>query len=192
MRWMTKWIAALSTMAAIFICVCSVSCKSEATTICDLECDCEHCNDFASEVRCDERNAEHDVADAYGCADVWDTWATCYEDKGSCDESKATYSTVQQTAGSCSNESSTGKACPNGNSDCTSGVPDQYCAAGMCKFKSCAGSGVPCTSNSQCSSGGQDRCASEQKTLGDCVTKASAHGGEQTSTGSGQPTPGGG
>src|SRR5258706_4390639 len=94
--------------------LCAVSaCKSQATTICDLECDCEHCNDYESDIKCDQRTMEHDVADAYGCADKWDAWATCYEDNGSCNQDTANYSTVAQTSGSCTGLTDTKKACPN-------------------------------------------------------------------------------
>src|SRR5262245_55561045 len=144
-------------LSAVFVTLVAPACKSQATTICDVECDCEHCNNYEKDLKCDGRNAEADIADAYGCADKWETWATCFEEQGSCDESKASYSTVKMTPGSCTGTMTTAVMCPTGNADCATAGPMAFCDAGTCKIKTCLGMGNPCTTNAECGTAGQDR-----------------------------------
>jgi hypothetical protein len=167
----------------------AASCGGTASTVCSLECECEHCNDIKEEFLCAEREAEHDIADGYGCVEQWDEWATCYEEKGTCDEDEVRYSTL--SPGSCSGEQDTGFPCATSN-ECANFGADT-CSNGTCRVRTCAGNNNnPCQSDSDCSDG-TDRCEAELVRLRDCQLAASDDpryvGG---AIDNGQPEPGGG
>jgi hypothetical protein len=161
-------------IAVACLSVAVASC-SQADAICSLECDCQHCNDVAEDLQCLQREAEADKADAYGCLDEWETWATCYEDKGECDEKAASFSTQTRSRGTCTAEIDLGVDCPTGN-ECDGLGQNAYCEAGGCKQKSCTGSGSPCQNDSDCpETFGDDKCAKQKGSVDECITKASAH-----------------
>ncbi len=66
---------------------------SRAQVICDLRCECEHCNNQDELVECDQLAAQEDVADAYDCSDAWNDLTVCMEEKGTCDETEARFTT---------------------------------------------------------------------------------------------------
>src|SRR5262245_17071641 len=105
-------------LAALALGGAVLSCASQASTICSVECDCEHCSDIEEEVVCRARERDAEVADGYGCLHKWEVWAACYKDKGTCHETEARYSTVTQTPGSCSGEESLGRPCLLGDQNC--------------------------------------------------------------------------
>jgi hypothetical protein len=149
--------------------VFSVSaCGGTASTVCSLECECEHCNDIKEDFVCAQREAEHDIADGYGCVEQWDEWASCFEDRGVCDEKEVRYSTLQP--GSCSADQDTGFPCATSN-ECAAFGADN-CSNGTCRVRACADNGNPCQSDSDCSNG-TDLCEVEQTRLRDCQREAS-------------------
>jgi hypothetical protein len=72
---------------------------SRAQVMCDLICECEHCNDQEKVVACDAIQAEEDVADVYGCAEKWEALTVCVEEKGTCDEDQADWDTTDNDTG---------------------------------------------------------------------------------------------
>ncbi|NUQ75020.1 MAG: hypothetical protein HUU21_15830 [Polyangiaceae bacterium] len=148
-------------------------CGSRASAVCDLICECEHCNDYEEDVQCEAIETTAEMAAVYECADQWEAWATCLEERGRCEETEANFTTA--TAGSCSGKTNTNFPCMN-NGDCQSTFgPASLCESGMCSQRTCAGSDIPCESNNQCS--GEDQCDAEEDALDDCVDNASSHGG---------------
>jgi hypothetical protein len=153
----------------------SGGCASQPQTLCSLECDCEHCNDLVEEATCADREKDLAVAEAYGCAEEWEAYATCYEEKGKCDEQKASYST--QAAGQCTGMLDTQFPCTTPD-DCMQFGGDTVwtCVAATCRGKSCAvNNQFPCRQDSDCD-GGADECGVEISNLFECQTAASAHG----------------
>ncbi|MBI4704023.1 MAG: hypothetical protein HY744_23185 [Deltaproteobacteria bacterium] len=148
-----------------------VACGSLATTICELECDCEHCNDIKEELECTDREAEMEKADIYGCLDQWEAWASCVENNGECNEQKADWST--RGPGKCAT-GPVGMSCTTG-ADCA-GYPGSTCDGTQCVSQQCADMGMPCDSDDDCP-GGEDRCADEIKSYGECMDKATSLSG---------------
>lgn len=146
------------------------SCSSLPTTICDRLCECEHCGDVRHDSVCLQQELVRDIADSYGCHALWETWAQCVDDNGTCNESEARFSTREP--GSCSGEEQDfGFPCDT-TSDCTDFGDTYYCVAGSCRFKTCADSGnFPCATDDDCPQG-DDRCAEARADLGVCVTDA--------------------
>jgi hypothetical protein len=70
----------------------SVGC-SRAQVVCDLVCECEHCNDQEEIVTCDQLEVQESVADAYACGDAWEALTVCQEEKGTCDVDEARFET---------------------------------------------------------------------------------------------------
>lgn len=157
--------AGLSALAVL-----AAGCGSQASTLCSLECDCEHCNDYEADVRCRSLETQQEIADTYECADQWSAWATCVEERGRCDEEEANFTT--SAAGSCSGTEPIGASCATDN-DC--GGFGASCAAGMCVQRVCEGDGNSCQNDSDCP--GDNVCRDQQIALGECIDKASAHGG---------------
>lgn len=149
-------------------------CASQPQTLCDLVCECEHCNDYAEEAECARREAELAVAEAYGCESEWEAYATCIEDDGTCDEQKARFST--QGPGQCSGVLDTQFPCTMAD-ECQQfgGETVWTCIAGMCSGKSCAGGGnAPCRQDNDCD-GGADKCGLQASNLNECQTQATGH-----------------
>lgn len=85
--------------------VTAMSCSS-ATSMCNLICDCEHCNDQEKVEACNQFETGQDVASAYDCSDQWEAYATCVEERGTCDEKEARFSTRNDMGDDkCQNES---------------------------------------------------------------------------------------
>jgi hypothetical protein len=148
------------------------ACGGQAASICSVRCECEHCNDYEEDLICIGYETDLEVAEAYDCAAEWEAWATCFEEKGKCDEKEADYST--QADGSCSATQPIGFPCAT-QSDCDQVGNGYTCTAGECAQRVCAGNNpFPCDTNADCQ-GGEDRCADEQVDLGDCEAKASDH-----------------
>lgn len=66
---------------------------TRADVICDLVCECEHCNDQAKIEACNQLQTAEDVAAAYACTAKWEAYTVCVEDRGTCDENEARFST---------------------------------------------------------------------------------------------------
>jgi len=155
-------------------------CASQPETLCSLECDCEHCNDLVEEATCADREKDLKVAEAYGCDGEWEAYATCYEERGRCDEEKANYST--QAPGSCNGVLNAGFPCTT-PVDCEQFGGDTVwtCVAALCVGKACAGNNMfPCRQDNDCE-GGADECGLQASNLNECLTAASARtsGGQQ-------------
>lgn len=163
-----RWVVlplGLSVLAAL-----AAGCGSRASTLCSLECDCEHCNDYEDDFKCEGYETQQEVAAAYACADQWDTWAACVEERGRCEEEEARFTT--SSPGSCSGTEPTGDSCIT-DSDC--GGFGRSCSAGMCVQRVCAGNGDSCEDDADCS--GEDACQNEEDALSKCIDDASEHGG---------------
>jgi hypothetical protein len=163
MRGLVAWLAlgAVATMP---------SCTSMPTTLCDLECECEHCNDWEYDFECAQQEMGQEVAEAYDCTSEWDAWASCVEEQGECDEEAARFST--HALGSCSGTMDLGIPCTD-DAECEQmGGYSANCSGGSCQMKSCAGQDVPCQSNSDCPTG-EDKCGTEEEALEECVDGAS-------------------
>lgn len=144
----------------------------QPSRICDLVCECEHCNDLAEDYGCEQVSASKEIAEIYECLDEWTAYADCFEEKGTCDEEEANFTTREQ--GSCSATASSGLPCAD-NSDClTVGIDGARCEGMVCVYTACAGDqvGQPCSSNSECP-GGADRCEEEGGKYAACVAEAS-------------------
>jgi hypothetical protein len=148
----------------------TAGCGSQASDLCELICECEHCNDYEESLDCIVVTAQSDMADAYGCEEKWSAWATCIEEKGECEEEEANFST--SGSGSCSGMQPLGMSCMV-DDDCFSfgAVCD---ATGMCQQRTCA-DGNPCETNADCP--GEDRCQNQAQELDECVSDASEHDG---------------
>jgi hypothetical protein len=147
-------------------------CGGRAATICALQCECEHCNDYEEDADCTLYETQENVAEAYNCSAQWDIWATCVEEKGICMEKEASFTTA--ATGSCSGLQSVGVPCM-ADADCQMIDNDYSCDAGMCAERVCAGGGGPCQDNDDCS--GEDLCGSEENALEQCIDDASEHRG---------------
>lgn len=66
---------------------------SRASAVCDVICECEHCNDQAKVEACNQLETAEDVASAYDCSEQWDAYGTCVEERGVCDAKEARFST---------------------------------------------------------------------------------------------------
>jgi hypothetical protein len=66
---------------------------SRAAAICDLVCECEHCNDQNKVESCNQLGTAEEVADVYDCSDKWDAYMDCYEQRGTCDAKESRFST---------------------------------------------------------------------------------------------------
>ena len=152
------------------------ACGGLPATLCDLVCECEHCNDVEEDVTCEGYATQQDVAEIYDCLQEWEDWATCVEEKGTCNEDEADFSTRKQ--GSCTGApQDTGIPCAN-NGECTQGFGDGfYCSGGTCQARTCAGdSNQFCATSDECPDG-EDRCDSEAADLAECIDDASDMGG---------------
>jgi hypothetical protein len=150
----------------------AAGCGSHASQVCDLICECEHCNDYEEELDCIQLQAQQDMAEVYECNDQFEAWAVCIEEKGECDEDDADFST--SGSGSCSGSMPLGFSCA---SDAECGGFGASCQSGMCVQRVCAGDsgGFSCETDDECP--GEDRCSSEQQELAECISDSSAHNG---------------
>ena len=154
-------------------------CASQPETLCNLVCECEHCNDYAEEATCASRERELAVAEAYGCEGEWEAYATCFEENGTCDEQKVRFST--EAPGQCSGLLDSQLPCVLAD-ECQALGGDTVwsCIGGMCSGKSCAGgNNSPCRQDNDCD-GGEDRCGLQASNLNECQTAASAHLGNNS------------
>jgi hypothetical protein len=149
-------------------------CGSQASDVCELVCECEHCNDVDEELLCNQLETGADVAEAYACDAEWEAYATCVEDKGKCDEKEARFSTEEP--GRCNATEPIGVPCVD-QAECSQFGSNLTCDGGQCVGRVCSGEGgFFCASDSDCP-GGEDRCGDKLSDLNECESKASAHGG---------------
>jgi hypothetical protein len=151
--------------------VLPVAC-SQPSRICDLICECEHCNDITEEYKCQAADASQEIAEVYGCEDDWEAYGDCIEDEGECDEDEARFSTREP--GKCNASYDSGITCMD-DPDCLGiGNGSATCGAGMtCEYQACNdGNGIPCNADDECS-GGENRCADEEEKLAECLSEAS-------------------
>lgn len=144
-------------------------CGGQASSVCSLICDCEHCNDYEEDLTCIQVETSLSVAEAYDCAQEWEDYASCVEEKGKCDEKEADFST--RADGSCSATQPIGFPCMV-QADCDQVQTGLTCTGGECAQRVCAGDPYPCDTNADCP-GGPDRCEDEAVDLGECESKAS-------------------
>lgn len=150
----------------------SAGCGSRAGAVCSLVCECEHCNNYEEETSCTLYQTQADVADAYGCADQWDAWAACVEEKGTCDAKEANFTTAKP--GQCNAFQPTGATCAT-QADCDMIDSELSCEAGFCAQRVCSGGGGSCENDGDCN--GDDLCNAEDDALDKCIDAASKHGG---------------
>ena len=62
-----------------------VACSSDEETLCDLECDCEGCNDFTYGNCLNSYDERLRRAEIRGCPDFYDDWVACREATAFCD-----------------------------------------------------------------------------------------------------------
>jgi len=165
--------ASLRIIALLGALAAAPGCGTQADTMCDLLCECEHCNDYDEDLECIRFHAQEDAASTYECADEWEKYATCYEDKGRCEETEANF--TLSSGGSCSGQQPVGVSCVT-DPDCNvGGGVDATCQGGMCVIRVCAGNGGPCDRDEDCP--GVSLCQSQEEALYECVIAASAHNG---------------
>lgn len=66
---------------------------SRAAVVCELVCECEHCNDQDKIEACNRLGTTEDVASTYGCDDAWEAYTVCVEERGTCDADTSRFST---------------------------------------------------------------------------------------------------
>jgi hypothetical protein len=142
----------------------STGCTS-AASVCDMVCECQHCNTYAEDSTCRSLEREEARADAYECGDQYSAVLSCMVEKGTCDEERVTFTT--RGPGNCAAQS-TGMSCMS-DADCFGGNPS--CSNGMCTDSMCEGIGNPCSDDSDCD--GPDLCEDEQEALQSCIEDAS-------------------
>lgn len=149
---------------------------SSGRTVCELICDCSHCNDFETDLVCFQFESQEAVAEAYDCAEQWEAQMTCIQEKGTCDEEKAEFET--RGPSTCSDTQDVGVTCMTA-ADCSGvGNPDSVtCTANTCVIKVCSGNGGSCSVDSDCTGSGAELCEAEQIKVQECISKASGEGG---------------
>ena len=171
---MRRHLASISMSTVIATAAIAGGCESSAQSVCETMCECEHCNDYEEEARCGQLEWEAEVAEAYDCTSKFESWASCVEDNGSCDEKDATFTTNER--GSCSGKGETGLDCSLDPNVCAGIGGGASCEGGTCKYRACAGSQGPnppaCSSDSDCGFG-PDRCAETRTALVECQAEAS-------------------
>lgn len=167
-------LASMTLLTVIATAAAAGGCESSAGTVCDLMCECEHCNDYEEESRCAQLEWQADVAEAYDCTSKFESWASCVEENGSCDENEASFSTLER--GSCSGKGETGLDCSLDPGVCAGIGSGSSCENGTCKYRACAGALGPnppaCGSDADCGFG-PDRCAEARTALVECEQEAS-------------------
>ena len=162
------------TMLALAASVLSGGCESSAENVCELVCECTHCNDFEEERSCAHLEWQADVAESYDCTSEFDDWAKCVEDNGRCNEDEASFTTHE--VGSCSGQGETNLDCTLDPSVCAGIANGATCEGGTCKYRACAGQPGPnppaCSSDADCGFG-PDRCAEAHDALVKCQADAS-------------------
>src|SRR5262245_32862443 len=161
------WIPASALLALWF-----AGCGTNVSNVCELMCECEHCNDYEEDARCANLQWQADVADAYECNEQLDKLASCFEDNGTCDDKNATFSTNDR--GSCSAKGETGLDCTPDPGVCSTFGNGATCEGGTCKYRACSGNGgqQPCETDGDCPVG-DDRCQEEKEDLAQCEVDAS-------------------
>lgn len=66
---------------------------SRATVICELICECEHCNDQNKTESCNQLGTVEEVASAYDCSEKWDAYTVCVQERGICEAKESRFST---------------------------------------------------------------------------------------------------
>lgn len=66
---------------------------TRASAVCEVICECEHCNDQAKIEACNQLETAEDVASAYDCSEKWDAYGACVEERGVCDATESRFST---------------------------------------------------------------------------------------------------
>lgn len=161
-----RFASSLMTLFALTLSCATFSCASTADNLCAMQCDCEHCNDYAEDTVCILAQLQQDTAENYGCDAAYDAWAVCVEEKGICDEKEARFSTRETST--CSGSQMTGQTCMN-NGDCNGFAAT--CVGGNCVVSTCSGSNDPCQDNFDCQ--GNDLCNEASQALNECVANAS-------------------
>jgi hypothetical protein len=152
-------------MVALLGSVLVVAACDRSDALCDLVCECEHCNDVRSKHECASGDRDQDFAAAYGCADEWDAYADCVEDNGRCEDRQASFTT--RVSGSCSLPQSIPTGCTR-DADCQPYTPNATCAGGSCTYLTCADGGGFCSDDSDCPNG-EDLCRVTHIDLLTCV-----------------------
>lgn len=71
----------------------AISGCTRAAIICEIICNCEHCNDQAKIEACNQLGTAEEVATAYACNDRWEAYTVCVEQRGTCDEKNSRFTT---------------------------------------------------------------------------------------------------
>lgn len=108
---------------------------SSAKSTCALICDCEHCGDPKEDFTCLQYETEEAEALAYECGDAWETYMSCVQDQGTCNEKQANFTT--RINGTCNNSacSTSGETCET-NDDCI-GTGDDLCDGEEAAVRDC-------------------------------------------------------
>lgn len=159
----------VSTGLLVALSALGTACGSRAGTLCDLVCECEHCNDYTETFTCDTIETSLRIAEAYGCESEWESYADCVEQKGTCDAKEVRFTTAEP--GSCTSEYDAQIPCV-GDAECAV-IGSATCVNGSCHGKACTGSGQPCSSDGECTGNGADRCATEAEALSKCEADSS-------------------
>jgi hypothetical protein len=75
-------------LVSIALAAATPACGGTVGELCDAKCDCEACSDRGYETCEIETQAGIDVADVYGCADLYDELHECVIDRYRCDNSQ--------------------------------------------------------------------------------------------------------
>ena len=147
----------------------ALACGGTTNDLVELECECEHCNDYEEDLLQIYYDAEADLAENYGCSAQWEAWATCVQDKSTCNETEARFTTSQP--GSCTGRQDIGISCSS-NTECESFGDGAFCDNGSCAYRVCAGDGGQfCETNDDCF--GEDLCQVARAAVGECIDAAS-------------------
>jgi hypothetical protein len=162
---------ALAMIVVVVLGCAVVAACTQADAVCNLVCECEHCNDVRAEYECASWNNRQEVADVYGCGIELEDYLTCIEENGRCDEEESDFTT--RAPGSCSESFDLGVNCMV-DSDCPQVGGSTTCQEGRCRYPSCAGSqgNVPCDDDSDCENGA-DLCGAQQLELAECFASGS-------------------
>lgn len=160
---MRRLSALLTILFPVFL---ATSCTSLAGSVCDAICECEHCNDIEEDELCLLWEAQEEISSVYECESAFEDYATCYEDKGRCEEKEANFST--HASGSCIPNYNSGMTCTDAT-ECY--MPDATCDNGTCHHRGCSADGSYCDNDSDCA--GDDLCREENQRLMECIDAAS-------------------
>lgn len=145
---------------------------SSAETVCELICDCSHCNDLEMDLVCFQYKVQEATAEAYDCSEQWEAQMTCIQEKGTCKEEESRFET--RGSSSCSDTEDIGVMCMS-QADCDAiGFPGPLtCTVNRCLAKVCSGNGANCSSDADCTGSGPELCDDEEVAVRKCVEAAS-------------------